>query len=243
MFSNALIPSFDQLCSSIKRFSEARILSVRTNCPCRIGFRYDGKGFALWHFNVAHNHETIGDLIGHWNTTRIFEECSGNAEIFVIHQKLNVANMMRRHTHQVWRLAWTMITRLDIVTGKKRITRAGIPRGEKACAQLYHSRKVVENREGLSVIGIAMCKLWSRSVRQKPMSENGEDNYLQACGTHLLIPRNLLHNERRDVMHSDQCARNLIPLPSYATDKASRITRGSSVISVKYSHYSVSSLL
>ncbi|VDK31832.1 unnamed protein product [Taenia asiatica] len=43
--------------------------SVRTNCPCRIGFRYDGKGFALWHFNVVHNHETVGDLIGHWTTT------------------------------------------------------------------------------------------------------------------------------------------------------------------------------
>ncbi|KAL5965835.1 hypothetical protein TSMEX_006426 [Taenia solium] len=111
IFSNAQMHSFDELCSSIKRFSEVtgsefvyshglrlpasdttwmRILfktivfvcvragsdsitcktrSVRTNCPCRIGFRYDGKGFALWHFNVVHNHETIGDLIGHWTTT------------------------------------------------------------------------------------------------------------------------------------------------------------------------------
>ncbi|KAH9285334.1 hypothetical protein ECG_01162 [Echinococcus granulosus] len=111
IFSNAQILSFDELCSSIKRFNEVtgsefvyshglrfpisdktwmRILfktivfvcvragsdsitcktrSVRTNCPSRISFRYDGKGFTLRQFNVVHNHETISELMGHWTTT------------------------------------------------------------------------------------------------------------------------------------------------------------------------------
>nr|CDS15944.1 expressed conserved protein [Echinococcus granulosus] len=43
--------------------------SVRTNCPSRISFRYDGKGFTLRQFNVVHNHETISELMGHWTTT------------------------------------------------------------------------------------------------------------------------------------------------------------------------------